>query len=135
MYYRRSTFHRLCSVRKVGDKMEKRIYVDNAATTKVSTEVFKAMEPYFNGVYGNPSSIYAEGREAKQAVETAREQVAKAINASSKEIYFTGSGSEADNWAIRSVAKGMFKKGNHNHINGRTSRSASYLSGTGEGRV
>lgn len=93
--------------------MEKRIYVDNAATTKVSTEVFKAMEPYFNGVYGNPSSIYAEGREAKQAVETAREQVAKAINASSKEIYFTGSGSEADNWAIRSVAKGMFKKGNH----------------------
>lgn len=93
--------------------MERRIYVDNAATTKVAPEVLEAMLPYFSEVYGNPSSIYAEGREAKKAVENAREQVARAIGAEPREIYFTGSGSEADNWAIRSAAKSMKAKGNH----------------------
>ncbi|MEE1013252.1 MAG: cysteine desulfurase NifS [Clostridia bacterium] len=93
--------------------MEKRIYVDNAATTKVDPRVVEAMTPYFTQVYGNPSSIYAEGREAKAAVEHAREQVANAIGADAKEIYFTGSGSEADNWAIRSAAKALKDKGNH----------------------
>lgn len=93
--------------------MNKRIYVDNAATTKVDPRVAEAMLPFFTEGFGNPSSIYAEGRAAKAAVESAREQVAKAIGASSKEIYFTGSGSEADNWAIRSVAKTLSKKGNH----------------------
>lgn len=93
--------------------MERRIYVDNAATTKVAPEVLEAMLPYFSEVYGNPSSIYAEGREAKKAVENAREQVATAIGAEPREIYFTGSGSEADNWAIRSAAKSMKAKGNH----------------------
>ncbi len=93
--------------------MEKRIYVDNAATTKVAPEVLEAMLPYFNETYGNPSSIYAEGRAAKAAIEKAREQVAVAIGAEAKEIYFTGSGSEADNWAIRSVAKSLRDKGNH----------------------
>ena len=93
--------------------MNKRIYVDNAATTKVAPEVFEAMTPYFNSVYGNPSSIYAEGQEAKVAIEKAREQVATAIGANAKEIYFTGSGSEADNWAIRSAAKTLKDKGNH----------------------
>lgn len=93
--------------------MEKRIYVDNAATTKVAPEVLEAMLPYFTENYGNPSSIYQEGREAKAAIEKAREQVAAAIGAEPKEIYFTGSGSEADNWAIRSVAKSLRDKGNH----------------------
>ena len=93
--------------------MEKRIYVDNAATTKVAPEVLEAMLPYFTENYGNPSSIYQEGRTAKTAIEKAREQVATAIGAQPKEIYFTGSGSEADNWAIRSVAKSLKNKGNH----------------------
>lgn len=93
--------------------MTKRIYVDNAATTKVAPEVVEAMLPYFTENFGNPSSIYAEGREAKKAIERAREQVAKAIGADPKEIYFTGSGSEADNWALRSTAKALKSKGNH----------------------
>lgn len=93
--------------------MEKRIYVDNAATTKVAPEVLEAMLPCFNEIFGNPSSIYAEGRAAKSAIEKAREQVANAIGANPGEIYFTGSGSEADNWAIRSVAKKYKDKGNH----------------------
>lgn len=93
--------------------MQKRIYADNAATTKVAPQVAEAMMPYFTEVYGNPSSIYTEGRTAKLAVDKAREQVATAIGAESGEVYFTGSGSEADNWAIRSVAKAYRSKGNH----------------------
>lgn len=93
--------------------MEKRIYVDNAATTKLAPEVFEAMKPYLTEFFGNPSSIYEEARTAKKAIESAREQVASAIGAEPKEIYFTGSGSEADNWAIRSAAKTLKSKGNH----------------------
>lgn len=90
-----------------------RIYVDNAATTKLNQEVAKTMLPYLTENFGNPSSIYLEGRESKRAIELAREQVAKAIGADPKEIYFTSSGSEADNWAIRSVAKAYADKGKH----------------------
>ena len=93
--------------------MTKRIYVDNAATTKVAPEVVEAMLPYFTENYGNPSSIYNEGRNARKAVENAREKVACAIGAEPKEIYFTGSGSEADNWAIRSTVRAYKDKGNH----------------------
>lgn len=93
--------------------MTKRIYADNAATTKVAPEVVDAMLPYFTETYGNPSSIYNEGRTARVAVEKAREQVAAAIGASPKEIYFTGSGSEADNWALRSTVRALSNKGNH----------------------
>lgn len=93
--------------------MNKRIYVDNAATTKLAPEVLEVMTPYLTGAYGNPSAIYAEGREAKAAVDKAREQVAKAIGCEVNEVYFTGSGSESDNWAIRSVAKAMRNRGNH----------------------
>ncbi len=93
--------------------MANRIYVDNAATTSVAPEVVDAMLPYFGGAYGNPSSIYAEGREARMAVQNAREQVASAIGATAAEVYFTGSGTEADNWAIRSTAKALKNKGNH----------------------
>ena len=92
--------------------MEKRfIYADNAATTKVSKPVLDAMMPYFTEEYGNASSIYALGRSAKKALETARETVAKTIGAETNEIYFTSCGSESDNWAIRSVAERLAKKG------------------------
>ena len=92
--------------------MEKRfVYADNAATTKVSKPVLDVMMPYFTEEYGNASSIYALGRSAKKALETAREIVAKAIGAETSEIYFTSCGSESDNWAIRSVCERLAAKG------------------------
>lgn len=92
--------------------MEKRfVYADNAATTKVSKPVLDVMMPYFTKEYGNASSIYALGRSAKKALETARETVAKAIGAETSEIYFTSCGSESDNWAIRSVCERLAAKG------------------------
>ena len=92
--------------------MEKRfVYADNAATTKVSKPVLDVMMPYFTEEYGNASSIYALGRSAKKALETARETVAKAIGAETSEIYFTSCGSESDNWAIRSVCERLAAKG------------------------
>lgn len=93
--------------------MARRIYADNAATTKISPVVLEAMLPYLSEQWGNPSSIYKEGREAKRAIEEARLSVANAIGAEQNEIYFTGSGSEADNWALRSTAKALKEKGNH----------------------
>ncbi len=90
-----------------------RIYVDNAATTKPDKRVVESMLPYLTEHYGNPSSIYAEGREAKRAIENAREQVASVIGADPSEIYFTGSGTEADNWALRGIAKAYAHKGKH----------------------
>jgi len=89
------------------------IYFDHAATTYVKPEVLDEMLPYFTEKYGNPSSIYSIGRESKKAIEESREKVAKAIGADSKEIFFTGSGSEADNWAIKGIAYANKKKGNH----------------------
>lgn len=89
------------------------IYADNSATTKVDEEVLKAMIPYFSEKYGNPSSIYTLGRQNKKAIEDAREKVANVLNAKSTEIYFTGSGSEADNTALKGVAYANRKKGNH----------------------
>ena len=91
----------------------KRIYMDNAATTRVTEPVFEAMAPYFTEVYGNPSSIHSFGREARRAVEKAREQVAAAIGAKPVEIYFTGCGTESDNWAVRGAAYAQKRKGNH----------------------
>ena len=93
--------------------MNKRIYLDNAATTPLKSEVLSAMMPYLTKEHGNPSSIYSEGRTVKMAVEAAREKVATAIGASVKEIFFTGSGSESDNWAIRGFAYANKNKGNH----------------------
>lgn len=95
--------------------MKKFVYVDNAATTKVSKNVIEHMVPFLENEYGNPSSIYSIGRSAKIAIEESREKVAKAIGADCSEIYFTAGGSEADNWAIRSVATNLKKKGK-NHI-------------------
>lgn len=75
-----------------------KVYMDNAATTRVIEPVFQAMEPYFCGIYGNPSSVHQFGREAHKALDKARGQVASALGAKPEEIYFTGCGTEADNW-------------------------------------
>ena len=83
---------------------EKRIYVDNAATTPVSDEVVKAMMPCFTEFWGNPSSLHADGQSAKAVVDEAREKIAKAIGCTASEIYFTSCGSESDNWAIKGAA-------------------------------
>ncbi|HHX18277.1 MAG TPA: cysteine desulfurase NifS [Clostridium sp.] len=91
----------------------KTIYFDHAATTPISSEVLEKMLPYLKGNFGNPSSIYFLGRESKKAIEEAREKVSKAINANPREIFFTGSGTEADNWAIKGVAYSNKDKGNH----------------------
>jgi len=94
--------------------MDKKIvYVDHAATTYVKPEVFEAMKPFFTELYGNPSSIYYLGRESKKAVEEARQKIADCIGAQSSEIFFTGSGTEADNWVVRGTAYGNRKKGKH----------------------
>lgn len=94
--------------------MEKIRYFDHSATTYVDNEVLKTMLPYFNLEYGNPSSIYTIGRRNKRVIDNAREQVSRVISAkSSKEIYFTGCGSESDNLAIKGVAYANKDKGNH----------------------
>ncbi|MFH1715148.1 MAG: cysteine desulfurase NifS [Elusimicrobiota bacterium] len=81
----------------------KKVYVDNNATTPVDSEVLSAMEPYYKEIFGNPSSIHAWGREAKKAIEDARCYIASVIGALPEEIYFTGSGTEADNWAVKGI--------------------------------
>ena len=88
-------------------------YFDNGATTKVKKEVLDEMIPFFCEEYGNPSSVYHLARDAKKAIEEAREKVAKLIGAKRQEIYFTGSGSEADNTAIKGIAYKNKAKGNH----------------------
>ena len=90
-----------------------RVYMDNGATTRVTEPVMAAMQPYFCEVFGNPSSVHGFGREARKAVEAARAQVAKALNAEPREIYFTGCGTESDNWALRGAAYANVKKGRH----------------------
>ena len=91
----------------------KRIYMDNGATTRVTEPVFEAMQPYFCEIYGNPSSAHNFGYVSRHAIDAAREQVAKAINADVNEIYFTGCGTESDNWAVRGAAYENMKKGRH----------------------
>jgi cysteine desulfurase len=93
--------------------MKKIYYFDNAATTKVSQPVLESMLPYLKEKYGNPSSIYSLGRKSKDAIDEAREKVAKALGCESKNIYFTSSGSESDNWAIKGIAFANRDKGNH----------------------
>jgi len=88
-------------------------YFDNAATTRVDDEVLNEMLPYFSINYGNASSMYNIGRQAKKALEIARKRVANAINAQPNEIYFTSCGSESDNLAIKGIAYANRKKGNH----------------------
>jgi len=90
---------------------ERRIYMDNAATTATRPEVLEAMLPYFTQNYGNPSSIHAFGRDARRAIENARKQVAAALGCEPREVYFTAGGSESDNWAIRCALQN--KQGKH----------------------
>ena len=94
--------------------MDSLIYLDNAATTAVKPEVFEVMKPYFTEIYSNPSSVYSFAGQAKKAVDDAREQIAGVLNAKApSEIYFTGGGSEADNWAIKMTAEACKDKGRH----------------------
>ena len=87
------------------------VYADNAATTKMSTTAINAMVPYFETIYGNPSSLHSIGQEAKEALESARARVAACLGCEPREIYFTSGGSEADNQAIISAARLGAKKG------------------------
>jgi len=89
------------------------VYADNAATTSVSPKVLEAMMPYLTEVYGNPSSLHKLGRNAKAAITEAREKIAALIGAKANEIYFTASGSEADNWAIKGAAHAHQNRGKH----------------------
>lgn len=89
------------------------IYLDYNATAPIHPEVLEAMQPYLTKKFGNPSSLHSFGREAKVAIEEAREKVAKLINAHSSEIYFTSCGSESDNWAIKGILGANKNKGNH----------------------
>ena len=93
--------------------MSKCIYMDNAATTQVYPEVFNAMKPYFTEFYGNPSSIYSFAGNSKKAVEDARKTIADFLGARTEEIYFTGGGSESDNWALKATADAYANKGKH----------------------
>ena len=94
--------------------MERRIvYADNAATTPLSPAALEAMTPYLTNVWGNPSGIYSVGREAKRGLEDARARIAAALGAMPEEVYFTGSGTESDNWAIKAAAELGARRGRH----------------------
>lgn len=90
-----------------------RIYLDNAATTPIRSEVLNSMMPFFDNRFGNPSALYSYGQEAKKAIEEARDKVAAAIGASADEIFFTSGGTESDNWALKGAAYALKDKGNH----------------------
>lgn len=91
----------------------KRIYLDNAATTPVRTEVLHAMKPYFSREFGNASSLHSSGLRAKQALNHARAVIAKKLNASPEEIIFTSGGTESNNFALKGIAFAHREKGNH----------------------
>jgi cysteine desulfurase len=92
---------------------DKHVYLDHSATTYIKPQVFDEMLPYLNTYYGNPSSIYALSHKTEQAIDLAREKVARALGAEKNEIFFTGGGSEADNWALKGVAFANKQRGNH----------------------
>ncbi|MCL2367732.1 MAG: aminotransferase class V-fold PLP-dependent enzyme, partial [Oscillospiraceae bacterium] len=93
--------------------MSRLVYADNAATTKLSETALTAMLPWLRDGYGNPSSVYRLGREARRAVDGARDQVASALGAKAEEIIFTGSATEGVNWALRGAARQFGEKGRH----------------------
>lgn len=93
--------------------MKKMIYLDNAATTRTAPEVVETMLPYFSEFYGNASTVYEFGQKSKEAISKARETIAGAIGAKENEIYFTGGGSESDNWVLKATAEAYKSKGRH----------------------
>ena len=93
--------------------MKKEIYLDHAATTYVLPGVEEAMKPYYQNIYGNPSSLHHKGREALIALDKAREKVAKIFNCRGSEIIFMGSGTESDNLALFGIARQYQDKGKH----------------------
>lgn len=93
--------------------MNRKIYLDNAATTAARPEVVEAMLPYFTELFGNPSSVYEFAAQNKTVIDTARETIAKSIGANPADIYFTAGGSESDNWALKATAEAYKDKGNH----------------------
>ena len=93
--------------------MDKIIYLDNAATTRTSPQVVKAMLPFFTEKFGNASSIYQMGAESKQAITRSRDIIAESLHAKTEEIYFTAGGSESDNWALIAAAESYGEKGKH----------------------
>ena len=95
----------------------KQVYLDNAATTPVRLEVEGAMRPYFCEKYGNPSGVYQMSSENRGMIENVREQIAKTLNASAEEIYFTSGGTESDNWAIKAAAQMLKEKGRVGMVN------------------
>ena len=90
-----------------------RIYLDNNSTTAIDPRVAKALEPYLNQVFGNPSNVHSYGRECAAGLDQARERVAAFVGAEPEEIFFTGSGSESDNWAVKGVALARQDRGKH----------------------
>ncbi len=90
-----------------------RVYLDNNSTTPIDPRVAAAMEPYLHGLFGNPSNIHSFGRECSEGMAAAREQVAAFLGASPDEIFFTGGGTEADNWAVKGTAFARADKGKH----------------------
>ncbi len=94
-------------------EQQQRVYLDHAATTPVHPEVVKTMVPYFTEYFGNPSSFYQTGREARKRLEEARDRIARVFNADPGEIYFTACGTESDNWAIKGTALSRQKQGRH----------------------
>ena len=93
--------------------MSKLLYLDNAATTKTAPEVVEAMLPYFTEKFGNPSSVYSFAAANKEVINQQRDTIAEMIGAKTNEIYFTGGGSESDNWALKCTAEAYANKGNH----------------------
>ena len=112
----------------------KSVYMDHAATTPTDPQVLKAMTPYFTEVYGNPSSVYSLSRGSRSAIEEARGQVAVALSADPSEVYFTASGTEADNWALKGTMERMRAQGK-DHLITTQGLKVTYLPVDSEGRV
>lgn len=93
--------------------MNRLLYLDNAATTRTAPEVVEAMLPYFTEYYGNPSSVYGFAARNKEVISEQRDLIAETLGAKGREIYFTGGGSESDNWALKATAEAYASKGNH----------------------
>jgi cysteine desulfurase len=89
------------------------VYADHAATTPMNSDVLGKMMPYYSANFGNPSSLYALAHASQQAIEDARNNVAKALAAQPEEIFFTSGGTESDNWAIKRVSYANIERGNH----------------------